>query len=466
MNGIFKTIFWGSIMLLLVGCNNTTVDKNFAPSPSKNNLSQVMWWRSMHDPVLNTLITRALNNNNQVLAAQANIMQAQAQLKAAHNAWLPTLNGNANAFGGKGWDTRIQPEGSLSQTTLFNHIDNLNIKGFYAGFVPNYSLNLLENINNTKLAKASLEEQKAFYNATRLSIISQTAGAYFSLLGYKEQLAEQKQLIQHLKKLRELENVRYKGGANDYSNLATVDQQIADNQAYTASIETSIVQTQNALQLLTNHAPGSILIHKTLDSVVTQKIIPIKLSAQVLQSRPDIMISREQLNRADANLGLSYSRLFPQFSLTGLLGGSSVELVHLLKLSTGLGVAQLSALVPLFNGVNYQQIQAAKSGVKAAYYNYLHTVLAALVDVDNNLTHYQKSKEYCQNQLQAYKASLRAYRIQQSRYKNGYQDCRGVINASLTADKARINFILAKMEQLNSLVLVYQSVGGGYQAKQ
>jgi multidrug efflux system outer membrane protein len=118
--------------------------------------------------------------------------------------------------------------------------------------------------------------------------------------------------------------------------------------------------------------------------------------------------------------------------------------------------------MPLLNGVNYQQIQAAKSGVKAAYYNYVHTVRAALVDVDNNLTNYRKKTEAYQSQLQAYRASIRGYRILQSRYKSGYQDRRGAMNARITADQAEITLTLAKLEQLNSIVFVYQALAGGY----
>jgi multidrug efflux system outer membrane protein len=323
-----------SCILGLTSCNNTSITKITAPQSKKNDLSQVMWWKTMHDPILDRLINQALNNNNQVLAAQTNIVQAQAQLKAAYNTWLPTVNASGNSFWVRGWDTHATPQGALAQSPVFNHIDNLKINGSYAGFVPNYSVNILENISNTKLARASLEEQKAVYNATRLSIISQTAGSYFALLGYKQQLVGQQQLIQHLRTLRHLERIRHKDGANDYSALATIDQQIATNQAHIASIENSIIQAQNALQLLISHDPGPILTHKTLNSLITRNVVPSQIPAQVLQGRPDIMIARQQLNRADAHLGLSYSRFFPQFSLTGLLGGSSIELVHLLKLSS------------------------------------------------------------------------------------------------------------------------------------
>ncbi len=423
-------------------------------------LGQIAWWEKMHDPVLNNLMKRVLKNNSQILAAQANILQAQALLKAAYNAWLPTVDGSVNGFLVKGWDSNINPQGSLTNSAL-GRVNNLKIDGAYAGFVPKYSLNILENINNTRLSKASLDKQKAIYMALNLSVIGQTVGAYFSFLGQKQQLIEQEQLIGNLKKLRYLEAVRYKTGASDYYTLSTIDQDIANNQATSANLQASISQVESTLQVLTGSKHQVVFKYRTIYSLNTDHLIPAHLPANVLEYRPDLMIAKENLVISDAHLGLAYARFFPQISLTGLLGGSSVELVHLLKLTTGLGIAQVAAVMPIFNGVFYQQIQAAKSEVKAEYYNYIQTLRAALADVDSSLTNYKKAKEAYEYQLKAYHASLRGYRIVLSRYKAGYQDQRSALNARITLDKAKITAIQAKTEQLNTLVLVYQALAGG-----
>ena len=269
-------------------------------------------------------------------------------------------------------------------------------------------------------------------------------------------------MIKDLKKLRHLEEIRYKDGASDYSTVANVDQEVATNRALLASLQASIVQVENSLQLLTAHNPGPISTHKTLNLLIMKNIIPVHLPAGILANRPDLMIAKENLISSDAHLGLVYARFFPQISLTGLLGGSSSELVHLLKLTTGLGIAQVAAIMPIFNGVLYQQVQAAKAGVKAEYYNYVQTLRAALVDVDSSLTNYRKATEAYSYQEQGYNAALRGFRILSSRYKVGFQDRRVVMNAQLNVDHAKITLIQAKMEQMNALVGAYQALAGGY----
>lgn len=216
---IFK-IFACFCLLMLSACNSQETKLQATSfQVAQVDLSQVLWWKKMHDPVLNDLIASALSNNNQLLAAKANVFQAQAQLKAAYSAWLPTVNASANGFLIKGWDTNIKPQGALASIPIFTSLSNLRLSGGYTGFLPDYSLNLLQNINNDRFAKASLAMQQASYLSLRLSIISQTAGAYFSLLGQRQQLQAQENLIRDLQKLRHLEEVRHKDGASDYSTI-------------------------------------------------------------------------------------------------------------------------------------------------------------------------------------------------------------------------------------------------------
>ena len=270
-------------------------------------------------PVLNQLIQAALANNNQVQTAQANIVQAQAKLKQAYFAWLPTVGITGSAFFAKGWDGHFTPLGPLAKRPTLTNLSNLDIHGNYRGFVPNYSLNILQNLNNTKYAKASLCTQKAIYMATRLSIISQISGSYFTLLGQKEQLKDQTTLIHHLKKLRNMEFIRYKDGASDISTVTNLDQQIANSQASLPTIENSIAQVENTIQLLINQNPGPIITKGSLNKLSIQGLIPANIPSAVLKNRPDIIIAEESLKLSDASLGIAYANFFPTISLTGLL---------------------------------------------------------------------------------------------------------------------------------------------------
>lgn len=429
-----------------------------------DDFSQVMWWKKMHDLVLDNLITEALERNNQLQTAAANVLQAQAKLKEAHFAWLPTLSLAGNGFVGGGWDSSVTPQGPLAASAALTKLGNMHFRGYYNGFVPNYSLNILENSYNDSFAKASLGLQKAQYQSTRLSIISQISGAYFMLLGQMAQKKEQSQLLHDLRKLRRLEWIRYKEGASDKTIVTSLDAQIANNIASVTSLENSISQVENSIELLLNRNPGPLLRYGDVNTLSIDGLIPAHVPSAVLKNRPDIIMAEASLQMSESTLGIAYSHFFPTISLTGLLGAASVDLSHLLKLSTSLWLAQAAASVPILNGSYYQEVKGAKAGYCAAYYTYLQTVRSAFADVDNSLTNQRKVNGIYKNKLQALYFAQKNYDFAFARYKAGAQDYRDTLNAKMTLDNAKLSLIQAKMQQLDSIVEVYQALASGYKA--
>ena len=430
----------------------------------RHDFSQVRWWEKMHDPALNRLIRATLTKNYQLKNAKANLIQARAKLQEAHYAWLPTLNLDANGFVGGGWDSNTHPQGPLALTPALSKITNIHFRGYYTGFTPQYSINLLHNIQNNKFAKASLNVQRATYQSVKLSLIGQMAGSYFMLIGQRQQLHQQQETIHDLKILKHLETIRYHDGASDLSTVLSIDKKIANNEANLRATESSLAEVENAIQLLLNHNPNKIITHQKLNQISIKGLIPSHLPSAVLRNRPDMMMSAANLRMTEANLGLAYSNFFPTISVTGLLGVASFELSHLISVGTNLWLAQAAASVPALNGVTYAQIKEAKAGYYAAYYSYLQTIKSVFSDVDNSLTAQDKNNAAYEAQLKAYHAAKKSYDLMQTRYEAGAKDYRDLINEKINFDAAAIDLTLAKMQQLDSMVTVYQALAGGYKA--
>lgn len=465
----------GGLCIFLTGCSRISRPppiSQIQPHATRSGIAYTMqgkdfsedaWWKKLHDPVLDQLIHLALLHNNQIKNANANVLQARAQLREAHFAWLPTLNASLNGIAGGGWDSNVKPVGNPTPlTAAFNNIGSIHFRGYYTGFVPQYSLNFLQTWQKEKYATASLSMQCATYQSTRLSVISQVVGTYFMILGQKQQLQEQLQLLKDIKTMRTLESVRYRHGASDLSTVISYDKQIANYQANISTIKNSIVQNENALQVLLNKNPDSLLTKKNINQFSITSLIPRHLPSSVLKNRPDVITARSNLRMTEANLGIAYSNFFPQINLTGLLGAASFELSHILSLSTGLWIAEGIASVPALNGVYYAQIKEAKAGYYAAYYNYLNTLRSVFAEVDNSLTNQQQVNAIYQQQQQAFRASNRSYQLSLARYRAGTRDYREVINAAITRDNALLDLTQAKIQQLDAIVTVYQALAGGY----
>lgn len=424
--------------------------------------AQFAWWKKFNDPQLDNLILQALKNNNQIKMAHANIMQAQAQLKAAEYAWIPTLNAGGMGMSGNTYLTNMTPQGSFAQALPSGSMGNTNFSLLQGGFVPSYTLNIFANINQTKRAKASVELQKANANAIRLSIISQISGSYFMLLGQRKQLLLQQNSINDLTQLYQLQQYKIKIGKGDNSTLALLQQQLALSKAQIPQIENSIAATENALKILLGENPGIITTNSDIDNFDLSKIIPTNLSSMVLKNRPDVLMAENNLKMANANVGLANSMFFPTISLTGNIGGASAALSNLFSVGSGFWFVQAAANMPILNASNYEEINAAKSGYYVAYYNYMQTIKTAFADVDNNLTNLQKINEVYTSTYHSYQAVNKYYDLAQLRYQIGTQDKLSMFNAELQQDGSALALNTVKMQQLSSIVQTYQALAGGY----
>ncbi|VEB34821.1 TolC family protein [Legionella cherrii] len=468
-----KIILFNLSAILLAGCckNCLIPEKVNYPKNSrsgikyidnKSDLSRVAWWKKLHDPELNQLIMQALTCNDTIKRSYATIEQAQAQLKAAQYAWIPTLDANATGFSGGTWNSHVTPRGQLANNPFFSNLSHMRFRGYYTGFTPKYTVNILNNIYNIKSAKASLAMEQAQAQSTKLGIISQMSGAYFMLLSQREQLAVEKELLRDLSKLHQLEQIRFKKGASNIEVPINIDQQLAQEQSKIPQIESVIAQNENTIRLLLNQNPGPITTHRSVLSLNLNHLIPKSLPSSVLKNRPDIMIALNNLKIAQAQIGMAYSAFFPTIALTSLIGGASIDLRNILKVSTNIWVAQAAASTKIFNASSYEDIKSTKAGFKATYHEYLTTLHSAFADVDDALTNEQKNHlSYVQIQ-KGYWAAKKAYAVALAQYKAGAKDYRNVINAKINLDRSKLSLIQEKAQLLDSIVQVYDEVAGGY----
>ena len=275
-----------------------------------------MWWKRLHDPVLNHLMAQALADSNSLQNSRANVLQAQAQLQEARMAWLPTVNATGTGFVGQGWDSVFQPQTPLLKRLAYNRRGKIDFHAYYMGFMPNYSLNILKNTYTNRVAAASLALQQAMHRSVRLSVISQVSGAYFMLLGQRQQRSDQRQYLRDLNVARRLEWLRYQQGATDISAVTDLDQQIAVNETHVDSLNNSTAQLENTIQVLLNKNPAPLTLYGDMNHLRLQVLLPRQVSSEVLRKRPDIMVSEENLRMASAKIGVAYANFFPSMSLT------------------------------------------------------------------------------------------------------------------------------------------------------
>ena len=426
-------------------------------------LPDLAWWKKFNDPKLNELMVEAMKNNNQIQMAIGNIIQAQGLLQQIEMMWVPTVNvvpgyGQNGWYGGTNANSGSTGGGASTGTTG----STLGTNGYSVGVVPNYSLNILQQIRQQQAASASLRAAKSTHDAMRLTIISQVVAGYFTLLEQNYALQLQQQLVKDAGERDELARGQYKNGYISLLDLQNYEQVYEQAKVQVPIIEANIVASQNALQVLVNKNPGVVPTGLDFTKIAMDGIVPGNVPSTVLRQRPDVVAAEEQLIAANANIGVATANFFPTISLTGGVGTASSQLAGLFSSYNDYWSAAVNAVMPVLNLSYFGSIRQAKGAYYTAYYNYIFTVRGAFAQVDNALATHQKSTDSYKEQLQVYNSTVLANQLGDERFKQGLDSLVTSLNYKITMDNSAITLATSKLNQVQSIVNLYQAMAGGY----
>lgn len=408
-------------------------------------LPMMAWWKKFDDPLLSNFIHTALKNNNNIQMAVGQSIAAQGQLEQIQFAWVPSLN----LFLGSG-----------------NKSSTLVTSGYSLGLAPSFSLNVFQWIRSTEYAKANLAAVDAAKDAVRLTIIGQTAGSYFACLGQSYLLALQEQLVEDLHQQLLLSQIQYEKGFISLYTLQQYEQQYDAAKVQLPMMQNNVVVSNNALRLLLNENPGEMpginVQNVQFMHLKSQGIIPVNLPAQVLKNRPDIREAEQQLIAANANIGVATATFFPTFSLTSALGTSSPQIQGLFASGNSFWNHQSQVAFPMLDVPAFGEIKQAKGEYYSAYYNYIQTVRAAFESVDNDLSAHDRYFASFEAQTQNSMSAKKAYDLAKISYEKGLYSYPTCLINKINWDNAQIDWAKSKLAQLNTIVQLYQDLGGGY----
>lgn len=437
---------------------------SLAKMDDKVNLPDLAWWKSFNDPVLTGLIDAALENNTSIQSAIGSITAAKGYLQQIQMGWVPNIGGSfayvspQNMVLGGGNSALSGSSSVAAAGSSFSAVE-----GYNAGFLPSYTLNIFQQIKSQENAKALLLTQQFAKDAMRLTIIGQVAAGYFSLLGNTYQLKLQQQLTADADKQLELGQAQYKAGYISLLTLQNYIQQYNNAKARVPIVQNNIVASQNALRVLITRSPGPINNSKDFMSIKVDGVIPANLPSKVLENRPDIRQAEAQLMADNANIGVAKANFFPSISLTGSeLGFASSSLTSLFGTGTAYWQNAAAATMPLLNLSYLGTIKQNKGTYYKDFYAYVNTVQSAFQQVDNGLSGHQKLTESYNTQKEAFNSAKKQYGLGFARYQAGADSYVQAITYKVVMDNAALTLSSSKLQQLQSIVTLYQALAGGY----
>ena len=227
-------------------------------------------------------------------------------------------------------------------------------------------------------------------------------------------------------------------------------------------IESQIAQTEQALSVLLGRNPGPIARGKTLDTLLVPAI-PAGVPSALLERRPDLVQAEQQLIAANAQIGAAKAQYFPSISLTGAVGSVSPELSDLFSGTSRAWSYGGSIIGPIFTGGAIRgQVAQATAAQKAALAAYELSIQNAFADVANALVSNAKLGEQLAAQGRLVTALSEYSRLARLQFNGGYAPYSTVLQAEENLFPAELNRASTRAQLFNSLVSIYQAMGGGW----
>ncbi|AUR51884.1 efflux transporter outer membrane subunit [Aquella oligotrophica] len=474
MNSLKILIISTTTMFVIVGCSFFTPNYNkphieapqswrsnesAAQTLNESNFSKVMWWHKFNDAALDNLINQALDNNSSIQIAIGNILAAQGVLKKIKLNWVPAIYLGGAGGVGQTFNSDTRSNNPIVSSSVPS---SANFYYYDAGLVPAYSINIFKQFRETDIAKANLSAAKYAKDAAQLSVISQVVGSYFTIIALKKELDIQEQIISDIKELIRLNKLQHTNGIISGSQLESSTQQLERAELQIADINNNIVLAENALQLLLNKNPNKLDLGKDFDNISLNNLIFPNLPSTVLLQRPDILQAEENLKAANADIGVAQANFFPHIYLTTPVGTLNSNTGQLLNPTGDFWVLQAEALMPIFNLGISGLIAQKKGQYYIAYYNYVQTVRQSFIDADNSISTYSKSQVNFNLTSKLLISSEMDYLNNYRNYKAGYMSKLDTLPTKITLDNSKIQLIKTKLQQLQALITLYQTFGGGY----
>ncbi len=399
--------------------------------------AQTSWQEVFLDPQLQSLIKQGLERNTDLNVARLRIGQAEASLRAARMAFLPTLTFSPTAgistFGGeKASQTYSLPLQASWQVDLFGKLKNAK-----------------------QQQKMLVESSKAYEQAVQLQVIANIARVYYQCASLQSQLLlAQKSIGVWEETVRTTKAFMQEGQYSD----AAVSQAEANREqvkALAVDLEQQIRESENTIRILVGDSMNTVQLTFAENAKVARLILaknengigeihlPITdgIPLQRLSARPDVQQAERNLAASIYATKEAKAAFYPSLTLSGTAGwtNSSGIIANPGKL---LLEALASLTQPIFqNGKLKADLAVKKSQQEEARLQFQQALLNAGIEVNNALTQvqtYSDKSSLLDNQVKALERTVKSTHLLQQNGSSNYLEVLTAQENLLSAQMARL----------------------------
>ena len=416
------------------------------------------WWLQFNDAQLNALIDEALAHDPALDIAAARMRAAQAYTDTARSALYPEINGSGDISYQHFSESWIFPA-PFGGSSMFNN--TLHING-------SYELDFWG--KNRSAVKAAVSQQRAAEAEKQIVILlltSNVATTYIELDRLFAQRDVAAQSLQQREKIFALTQQRVDAGLDTRAELKQAEAQLPVLRGQLAQIDEAIGSTRNTLAALLGAGPdrGLQIERPQLAIAQTEVKLPANLPVDLLGRRPDVVAARWLAESAQQQTDVAKALFYPNVSLIGYIGYSSLGLDNLTKSSSeeyGIGPA---IRLPIFAGGRLREnLKSKYADYDSAVAIYNTTLTVALRDVADQLNALQWLQTRQHEQQDAAQIARTALDLATQRYEAGLGNYLSVLSAETTVLAQDQLGVELNARAFDLQINLIKALGGGYDA--
>lgn len=415
------------------------------------------WWRMFDDPLLDTLETRALAQNQTLAAASAHYAQATATLAAISSQQLPELDLDANVARAKVSKNRPQLNyATPNQSTVQNQV--------IVGPSLTYDVDLFGRIRReVESASASAEQAGDDLANARLVLTSDLATAYYALRERDAEIDVLDRSVQLQEKALDYVKAKHELGA--VSGLDLLQQQ---SQLDSTRVQATLLRQQRAQY---EHAIAALIGTPAPQFSIAPQLVPMTVPdiatgvpSELLERRPDVAAAERAMAAANAQIGVAKAAFFPNITLSPGIGWESTSFANLLSAPSLMWTVGATLKQAVFDGGQRKaNLAFANEGYRVTVANYRQAVLSAFQQVQDGVTGLAVLARAASESQAAVDDAKRLLSLANDRYSGGLVAYLDVISAQQSLLTSERRDAQVRGQRIALAVSLVKALGGGWQ---
>ncbi len=415
------------------------------------------WWKVLGDEKLNSILSRAIQQNFDLQIAIERVNQARALRGIANSSLFPTVD----AVGGY-QRARVSPNSPIGEQIPKHTFDD-----WQGGFDASWELDLFGRIRRSvEAANADLAALEESRRDVLVRLLAETARDYIELRASQRRLAVANDTLRAQRDTLELVQARRAAGSVSDLDVSRAEADVRNTEATIPVLQGDIDESIFSIGALLGVEPGSLYDELVAAEPIPlpMQAVPVGLPSDLLRRRPDIQRAERQLASTTARIGVAVADYYPRVSLTG---NFLMDATHFSKISNwdsrAFGIGPTVSWNIFDAGRITNNVKFSEAQEREAFIEYQQVVVDSLKEVETAISRY--TKEYARRQSldAAVKENERSVSLAKEQYQAGSIDLLQVLDTQRNFFASQD--ALARSDQLIStqLIAIYKSLGGGWE---